>query len=283
MCSEDRIYGVDVARVFAMFLVVALHVSSVFSGAAGVNWGGKIVHVSAYCCVDLFALISGFVGVRGRWAVSRIVTLWLQVFVTGLIVFSSVLLVIMLWGDWHPSLKDWGKVFLPISSHAYWYATAYFLLYLLMPVLNAGLNKLSIRQLEVSLLVIFLLVVLIPSFNPYVSDTYALGNGYSPIWLVVCYLFGGWMRLRGVTFLRARYWFVLATIFTIIGFFRSNSYVQPHVFLTAVCYLAGFAQLGIRGGGGGIESVICKFFWRLPMALSAIVVWATLPSIFILV
>ena len=64
--GAGRNYGVDALRIFSMFLVLILHIlqkgdllSGAFNAATGTAWALEIM---AYCAVDIYALISGFVG-----------------------------------------------------------------------------------------------------------------------------------------------------------------------------------------------------------------------------
>jgi surface polysaccharide O-acyltransferase-like enzyme len=82
---KKRIIGIDLLRIVSMFMIMTLHTMS--------NGGGLLYHQVNTChtqvilmmtflnniAVDLFALISGYVGLHSHHRVSRIVELWLQV------------------------------------------------------------------------------------------------------------------------------------------------------------------------------------------------------------
>ena len=84
--SENRNYGIDALRLFSMFLVVILHVLG-RGGILGATNGGKlfvcmILETAAFCSVDCFALISGYVSYSGEekpFRYSKYIHLWLQV------------------------------------------------------------------------------------------------------------------------------------------------------------------------------------------------------------
>ena len=243
MHGNRRIIGVDIARILAMYLVVVFHVVGVLSRYDKCTTTGRWVSAASFCCVDLFALISGYVGVLGRFRPSRFALLWIQVVFTGMIIVGGGALI----GLWHPALKDWGKVFLPLTSHSYWYFTEYFFLFLLMPFLNAGLRQLSKRVAGTIVVAVLLFVVLLPAINPSGSDTYLLGGGLSAIWLVVCYLIGGYLQLHGPKF-GCLAWLAGGALMTVAVRFWGTSYAHPATLLAAICWLMACARIDICSG-----------------------------------
>lgn len=63
--TDKRNYGIDLLRMVAMFMVVILHVlgqGGVLAKTAGLkNHIAWLLETGAYCAVDCFAIISGFV------------------------------------------------------------------------------------------------------------------------------------------------------------------------------------------------------------------------------
>ena len=86
MEAKSRNWGIDALRMFSMFLIVVMHTLKQ-GGVLGacqdnllmsrVAW---LMEVFAFCAVDCYALISGYVGVNTKPKVSKLVPLWLQVF-----------------------------------------------------------------------------------------------------------------------------------------------------------------------------------------------------------
>ena len=231
--NKERMYGIDVARIFAMFLVLLFHMQGVLSGFGGSGFTGKVLNAASIACVDLFALISGYVGVASRFRWSRIASLWIQTVFTGFVVVAVGMAV----GIFSPSMKDWGKVFMPISSHAYWYLTEYFLMFLFTPFLNAGFSMLSKRQIIVLSTVMFVGIVAVPSLNPCGSDTYLLGNGLSTMWLIICYFFGGAIRTVDNGFGGVGFWSGISAAMVAASFYKGGGYSHPLIVATAACYL----------------------------------------------
>ena len=83
--DRKRCYGIDLLRMISMFMVIVLHlcghggVLSAFQTSSKRFWFAWLLEISAYCAVNCYALISGYVGVDSKYRYSRIFLLWLQV------------------------------------------------------------------------------------------------------------------------------------------------------------------------------------------------------------
>ena len=145
--QSNRNYGIDLLRCVAMALVVMLHTLSrsgllnntpTHSLKYEVMWAMEIV---AYCAVNVFIIISGYVGLKSRFKLSRILLLWLQV------VFYNVLLTLIVSavnGSFDKATII--KAFLPVSTDAYWFFTQYFLLCFIMPFVNMAILHFKPKQ-----------------------------------------------------------------------------------------------------------------------------------------
>ena len=187
--------GIDLLRLLAFAYVVVLHTLG-HGGILGASTFGSHqymlcagMEIWTYCAVNLFGLISGYVGYSDtppkpfRKRVFSYLELWLQVVFYA--VLPSVIIYIAVPGT--ITVTDILKGFLPVTTGQYWYFSAYTGLFLLMPVLNAALRSLDIRYLR-RFLIIFLV-----AFSAYASpmERFALREGYSTFWLVLLYLAGG--------------------------------------------------------------------------------------------
>lgn len=194
--SSDRIIGVDIAKIVAMILVVAVHVNGFGLPYVGDNPPGlgymlmrSFLGAIFMACINIFALSSGFVGIVLSFKLSRIVRLWIQVVFTGLLV----LVCLDLFTDVNIRSIDYLNACIPIGKQLYWYMTAYFMLCFVMPLVNAGVRSLSKNELR-NVVLLLLVVICGESFMATVS---ALGTavGYSFEWLLVLYLTGAYIRL----------------------------------------------------------------------------------------
>lgn len=191
-------YGIELLRILSMTMIVILHI---------LRWGGVLDHVApnslsqhlayilqiaSFCCVNCFALTSGYVMCQSRSRLSRLLRLWLQV-----LFYSFGFLAVF--AVFFPQSLHMGallETFLPISVRQYWYISAYVGMYVLIPVLNAAISHLEKKTFAGLLLGSFVLFSLVATFP--VKDVFGLRAGESMLWLSLMYLLGGYLRKYAV-------------------------------------------------------------------------------------
>lgn len=194
-----RNVGIDCLRLVSMYLVVVLHVlgqGGVLRNAAGVQWGvAQLLETLAYCAVNCFGLISGYVGYRAEerpFRYRKYLHFWLQVFLYN---FGITLLFYLLRRPLEEpvALKTLLRAALPVLHGYYWYVRAYTGLFFLLPWLNKLLRSLNRREGALMALTL----VLLGAFGT-IRDTFLLNYGHSLIWLVFLYLLGGWLKKEDI-------------------------------------------------------------------------------------
>lgn len=178
---KQRAYGIDIARLTAMFMVVLLH----NLGRGGVlDWTLDSIRDIAYLAIEnyaivavnVFALISGYLSagkpLKGRSIFSIWATACFWSTATALTGFA---------------LGQIGKVELltspfPVSTAEYWYLNSFLILQLMVPFLNCAIASLTSFQLGVSTLALLIASTLFKSTG--------LNEGYSTMWLAVLWLAG---------------------------------------------------------------------------------------------
>ena len=84
--NDKRLYGIDLFKALAMFLVVVLHVNTLGTAfdssvpGSAQWWLTDGMMTAAYCCVDCFALATGFLMAERAFRPGRIVSLWRRAF-----------------------------------------------------------------------------------------------------------------------------------------------------------------------------------------------------------
>lgn len=265
-------YGLDLLRILSMFMIVNLHVLG--QGGAMVKIVGRpeayyaawFLETCAYCAVNLYGLISGYVGVNSKYRPSRILELWLQVF------FYSAGITLIYW-IFAPGLLVEGslwKSILPVSWKTYWYFSAYVGVFFLMPYLNKMVNSLTekeAKRLALTLFLVFSVGTAVPKVNS--VDFLQLIGGYSFAWLLVLYLFGA--CLKKCSFRRWKNRWYVAAYFGLAAFSWAfkivvenytreiygearfgrlfTGYAAPTIFLCAVCLFMIFENLKIKNVG----------------------------------
>ena len=249
-----------------MFMVVILHIltqggvlnaSGRFTSQYEAGW---LLQTAAFCAVDLYALISGYVWVYAEYRYRNIVELWMQV------LFYTVPITILFWIFVPSSVSviEWVKAICPIMFNQYWYFSSYVALFLFIPLLNTILDKMEKRQLQICIGMILLFFSCIQTL--FYSDAFGTNDGYSAIWLMVLYLVGGYVRkyspnknrkaarfLTGYLVLIGLTWLSKLIIETltlhVLGEVRAGNYLisykSPTIFLAAVCLLLFFEKINI--------------------------------------
>lgn len=259
-----RNHGIELLRIFAMLLAAVLHIlkkGGVITASEGnlaaysTVW---LLEAAAYCAVNCYALISGYVGYSDRpkpLRLARCIELWLQV------VFYSVIIttVYCIAGVGSVGVSDFADAFLPVTSKQYWYFTAYIGMFFFIPLLNAlvrRLNRRALVSLCIMLIAVFSLYDTFASF--WKKDPLALVGGHSPLWLGVLYIFGAAMKkLRvpeSISSKKVLLIYASAAVFTalfkitgdrLLCFVPGSLFVRdtsPTVLLCAAALLVAFAR-----------------------------------------
>ena len=181
--KKEKFFGIELLRILATFYIILLHVVGQ-GGVAAASGGGKGTYMAsylllalAYPAVNCYALISGFVGCKSRFKLSRLLSLWLTVVFVNLAV----------WGAFRLLAPEMAASFSleaclkPLLTNEYWYVTAYFGLSVLTPVLNAAaeLTKKTFAEMLIGLFACF---VLLPKIAD--NDLFLTRSGYSTLWLM---------------------------------------------------------------------------------------------------
>lgn len=195
---RERNLGIELFRIVAMLLIVLLHVlgrGGVYANAEYLGTNYKIawfLETAAYCSVNCYALISGFVGIHSRFRFRRIVLLWLEV----IFITLTTTALFALFAPETVSVDDWLKAAFPLVKREYWYFNAYVLMFPFLPLLNHGLLAIDRKTHRRIVLFLFALTTLLPLFTE--RDIFELSSGYSAVWLMVLYVFGSYFGRFGV-------------------------------------------------------------------------------------
>ena len=192
--KNERNMGIDLLRIFAMFTIMILHVQGrggVFDAVKPLSVNYEVAWVLELLCwfgMTSYGIISGYVGINGKFKISNIAYLWLQVVFYGVVVT-------LLFGIFQRSLVSWTAVryaIFPVMSESYWYFSAYFGVFFLIPIIKLGFDKLERIYLDLILLFIIVFFTILPIFFP--VDVFSLKLGYSFMWLLSCFYVGAYMK-----------------------------------------------------------------------------------------
>lgn len=194
--ANKRNTGLDIARIIAMQSIVVLHIL----GQGGVienstQWTFKYwmlwwIEASALCGVDLFALLSGWLGICSvKKSTYKVVNLF------AVVSFYCVVITVI-WAIAEPSkfigITSWANSLAPYLNGRYWYFLCYVPISICQPYINKLILALSVEQHKKLCIVVLVTFCLIPSILN--VDLFGIKRGYSFSWLLMCYLMGAYLR-----------------------------------------------------------------------------------------
>lgn len=205
MKTKTRQANMELLRIIAMMMVVILHY--LIKGEAAVSLADDFCalnillwFVKAMCIVatNVYVLISGYFLLEAEWKISRLVNLWLQIMFYSLgvpaVCYALNIGEVRQWGRY-----DWINVIFPLQMEHYWFMTAYVVLYILVPVLSAGVKHMEKRQHQLVIAGgIFIFSIpksILPVSIP--TDSY----GYDFGWFICLFLIASYIRIYGIRFL----------------------------------------------------------------------------------
>lgn len=223
--KKIRQSNIELLRIVSMLLIIGHHLA-IHSGfdfskqLLNMNnlWlqfilmGGKIG-------VNLFLLISGYFLINSRKVkLQKAVKLWLQIFFYSIaLYFLSIQM-----GLDKFSTQSFIEHLFPITFDIWWFASCYFLLFLMHPFLNRMINSQTYRQnLDFLLLALFL-----GSIIPALSGTDNQVNSF--IWFMIMYITGGFLRKYiNEQKIKPVFCFLIAAVLIFLNYF---SYISPDLY-----------------------------------------------------
>ncbi|WBB07059.1 acyltransferase [Streptococcus alactolyticus] len=190
--KRHRYSNIELLRIISMILIVAHHFSvhggfDFSSTSFSVNrlyiqflaMGGKIG-------VDIFVIISGyFLITSNKINIAKVLKFWLQI-----LFYSVVIYAIFVFAGNEFSIKELIQSFFPIIFQKWWFASTYFVLYLLSPYLNRLLNSFSKGDYQKYLLLLTVMWCIIPTFTTRPLESNNL------IWFIYLYSLAAYIRLH---------------------------------------------------------------------------------------
>ncbi len=191
---ENRNYGIDLLRIISMIMIIIIHLldfGGIIKGtpdSSSNKYFLQILYIMCLCGVNIFAMISGYVGINAKHKISSFCKLYSIVFIysLGLFFICSI-------HSFHKCTTDIWLFLFPITNKIYWYFTAYSILWFVMPFLNCGIKCIEVKTTSIYELIVFLLTMtLLPVFAPNGRCVYTLGlfDGYNIFWIGICYSLG---------------------------------------------------------------------------------------------
>jgi len=259
---SQRNYGIDLLRLVAAFYVIILHIMNrggLYSATTEYSYQNllcRIMLIVTYCAVNIFGIISGYVGYREplkKISYNGYLTLWMTVVFYNLL-FVGIYMFLL---PGSVTKEDVISVFFPVSSNLYWYFSAFTLVTFFAPFLNRVLYTSSEKELKL----LFLLICCVFTIIEFLKGSFEMNQGYSAHWLILLYLVGGIMKKTKIgsriSAPTAILWIILLylTLFFldqkvrilyyppfIINFDCKRSYITPFYLAVAILHVILFAK-----------------------------------------
>lgn len=261
--STSRIYGLDILRILSMLGIIGLHIfnaGGIISGAVGASniLITRMLCVICFCSVNIFAMLSGYFYVAKKKISSKSIFNLMFIVLLYCTIITAVFFIIRRDIFTNDSFMIVKAIFPPIDGK-YWYITSYVLMFFLIPYMNifiSGIDKNTYRKL---LVLLFVFLSVISTFG--LKDYFEIQQGYSPFWLMFCYLIGAYIRIHGYIFnigttKKLIVFFINAAIVSIISIalklvFKQSigilySYISPVTVVNAILMLEVFSNITLK-------------------------------------
>lgn len=187
--------NIELLRIVAMVIIVmhhfAIHGGFTFSSETiSINrlWV-QLITMGGKLGVNIFVLISGYFLIsESSIRTIKVLKLWEQVFFYSMTIF----IVFCVLGLRPFSIAELIRHLAPIIYYQWWFASVYFILYLLMPYINRLLRTFDKKQYICFLALLIFMWSIVPTF------TMQTLSGNYLLWFIVAYSIGGYFKLFGV-------------------------------------------------------------------------------------
>lgn len=207
--SRPRMANLELLRCVAMMMVVVLHflgkgdilgnLSEESMGSVGfASW---VLEIFCIVAVNVYMLISGYFLCTSSFKLSRLISLYLQVWV------YSVAVGLLAAGFGIYPAEEFSIHYLltlgfPVIMGHYWFMTAYVFLYLLLPLVGMAARSMSRQQMKAVLCLLLFTFCLLKSILP--ARLEMDGQGYDVLWYLCVFMTAAYIRRFGVPFLQRK-------------------------------------------------------------------------------
>ena len=259
-------YGIDLLRIVCMVMIPTHHVLLHGGILQNAEWfhpqykAAWFLEISVLCAVNVYGIISGYVGYGRAHRLSRFIKMYIQ------LIFYT-LLTTAVFAILRPKLVT-GEVvrnaIFPFGYEVYWYCTAYFCLFFFMPVLDRMMERLDRAEARRLLIISFILFSVMQTV--YHKQFAHTNEGYSFLWMALMYIVGAYIRKYDVGknggVVRYLLIYILSVMFVWLSktgiehfqYIKTHNYIEsirlvnytsPFIIICAVCLVLAFKNLKI--------------------------------------
>lgn len=188
--GNQRNSSIELLRIISMIMIVACHFAThggfsfntQFLSAPRLWW--NFIEMGGNLGVDVFVLISGYflvVSKSGGLNLRKILKFWGQVFIYSVAIY----IVFCIVGKTDFEFISCVKAIFPITFGSWWFASTYFVLYLMHPFINKLLQKLDKKTYKALVVMLLITWCVIPTFTT--SDF----QSNNLLWFITLYCVAG--------------------------------------------------------------------------------------------
>ena len=193
--NKTRYIGIECCRIIAMLMICNLHVLGIGGVLDKVGnqkdiyyFLANILEAFSYPAVNIFILISGYVGLYSQFSYKKMSKFWLQIIFYTI----SITLTFAVFSKLSVTPTEWFYALTPISNGKYWYMSCYFGLMLIAPLLNQAILTMKKELLLPIITGGFIYFSIIPTI--FKQDSLGIWRGYSVLWMILLYIVGAIIR-----------------------------------------------------------------------------------------
>ena len=263
MILKKRYLGIELLRIIAALMVVMLHSLGHGGLLKQLEPGTRkycavwLLEIISYSAVDIFVIISGFLGYsdkKKKFNYKNLFFLWLQTVYYGV----SIAIVYDIVQNKSISLVSVIHYLFPIMNNTYWFFTSYAGVYFVKPILDTGVMNLEKKTYKNILLIIFIWFSVIQT----ISDPFKMNRGYSFAWFIILYCIGAGIKKLDLQekYSTKRYIVIIISLVLITWGWKIYgkpislldmkinqnffvSYTSPTITTIAVCYVILFSRI----------------------------------------
>ena len=191
--TMERLSNFEILRIISMLLIICHHFA-LYSGfrypSSTITMNSVFIQFLSYggqLGVNLFVLISGYFLVKNEFKVKKAVKLWMDISIYAIII----MLIFAIAGTDFNFFEVVKNIF-PIPYNMWWFATSYFMMYLLSGYINKLIYALSKRELDHLILLLIVICSILPTFM-------AARMTSTLMWFFLLYIIAARIRLYALT------------------------------------------------------------------------------------
>lgn len=205
--KKKRDANIELLRIVAMLMIITLHFNIhskallvLGEPASNVQIFATVLEAIAITGVNVYVLISGYYLSSSKVRLSKVLLLILQVYFYTLLISGAMMFVGAYSVKPEDKLDRALRYLFPISSEHYWFVTAYVIMYVLAPVMNAAVNTLKRKQLKTVIIGLLTWFCFIKSIVPVKFGTDRMGYDFG--WFICLYLIAAYIRKYNIVLFR---------------------------------------------------------------------------------